>query len=134
MADQRGLRKMVVPDPSATVPADFRCNAQRPLFSAADDRKSYNQPAVKVASCTVSYLARNLASASGSGLPLAIRARNSSKYFSCPGGAVISSMRAGDEPELPNACAAPGGTKTKVPGPPCKLHSPQRRSTSPSRT
>jgi hypothetical protein len=35
----------------------------------------------------VSYFARSLASASGSGFPpFAIRSRNSSKYFSCPGG------------------------------------------------
>src|SRR5437868_8771992 len=76
-----------------------------------------DQPGVSVASCTVSYFARRLASASGSGFPpCAIKSRNSSKYFSCPGGAVISSIRPGDDPEFPNACAAPGGTNTQVPG------------------
>jgi hypothetical protein len=63
-------------------------------------------PGVSVASWTVSYVARNLASASGSGFPpLAIKSRNSSKYFSCPGGAVIRSIRPGADPEFPNACA-----------------------------
>jgi hypothetical protein len=37
-------------------------------------------------------------------------------------------MRPGFEPEFPNACAAPGGTNTQVPGPPRTVRSPRRRS------
>ncbi len=56
-----------------------------------------------------------------------------SKYFSCPGGEVIRSIRPGAEPEFPNACAAPEGQIRKFP-PPRTVRSPQCRSSSPSRT